>query len=167
MWNFGTVEVMPKTVITELLKSKYLEEEINQILLLSKMEIMNKTAELVEAYLDDPQIKGYGFMLGRSLKAFNDGHYEASQALSTALWDSFISERAGWKDPMTSIKGEANKPEIEEIEGFSPIYDYGAYGRRLPHTKLLALPNTPHHSCYLAQDLAIVSIDRCEVVIGW
>jgi len=30
----------------------------------------------------------------------------------------------------------------------------------------IELPNTPHYSCYLAQDLAIVSIDRCEVVVG-
>jgi hypothetical protein len=134
LWNFGTVEVLPKTVITELLSKSGLEYEINQVLLLGKTEIMNKTTELVEAFLEEPKIKDYGFLLGRSVEALNDGHYEASQALSTALWDSFLSERAGRKDPITSIKGEAEKPDIEAIEaieGFSPIYDYGAFGPAL------------------------------------
>lgn len=131
LWNFGTVEVLPKTVITELLSKSGLEDEINQVLLLGKTEIMNKTTELVEAFLEEPKIKDYGFLLGRSAEALNDGHYEASQALSTALWDSFLSERAGRKDPITSIKGEAEKPDIEAIEGFSPIYDYGAFGPAL------------------------------------
>ncbi len=131
MWNFGTVEVMPKSLITELLNTKNLEEEINQVLLLGKIDIGNKIAELVESYLDEPQIKDYGFLLGRSLEAFTGGHHEASQVLSTALWDSFISQRAGRKDSITALKGEAKKPDIQEIEGFSPIYDFGAFGPAL------------------------------------
>jgi len=131
LWNFGTVEVMPKAVIAELLCKNDLEEEVNQVLLLGKVEIINKTTELVESFLEEPKITDYGFLLGRSVDALNDGHYEASQALSTALWDSFISERAGRQDPITAIKGEAEKPDIKAIEGFSPIYDYGAFGPAL------------------------------------
>ena len=131
LWNFGTVEVMPASVITELLSKNDFEDEINQVLLLGKTEIMNKITELVEAFLEEPKIKEYGFLLGRSVEALTDGHYEASQALSTALWDSFISARAGRKEAITSIKEEGEKPDIEAIEGFSPIYDYGAFGPAL------------------------------------
>jgi hypothetical protein len=129
--NFGTIEVMPRAVIEKLLKVEGSEIEVDKELLLNKNEIIDKVFELVQAFLEFPQIEDYGFLLGRSLEALSGGHYEASQTLSTALWDSFLSERAGRKAPMTAIKGEAEKPDIQAIEGFSPIYNYGAFGPAL------------------------------------
>lgn len=129
--NFGTVEVMPQSLIREFLKVMNSEAAVDQVLLQGKEEISEQVCELAEAYILEPKLGDYGLLLKKSLEVFKDGHYEASQTLSTALWDSFIGEEAGKRHAITSIKDKAAKPNIEVIEAFSPIYDYGAYGPAL------------------------------------
>ena len=126
-YNFGTVEVLPADLVESLLKDSSVES-INDLLLDSIPAITNKASELVDAYLDEPELVEYAFLLGRAIEAMTDGHYEASQTLSTALWDSYLCERAGRKDALTAVKTVGSRPDIESMENFSPLYDYGAYG---------------------------------------
>lgn len=126
-YNFGTIEVLPLSLVKFLLEDTA-AESVNNLLLESILAITNKASELVDAYLDTPELVEYAFLLGRAIEAMSDGHFEASQTLSTALWDTYLCGRAGRKDPITAAKAVGSKPDIDSMENFSPLYDYGAYG---------------------------------------
>jgi hypothetical protein len=126
--NYGTVEVLPKNLVTAVLDNLELHENIDELLLDGFSDITEQASNLVDAYLDKPLLAEYGYFLGRAIETIRAGHYEASQTLSTALWDSFLCEKAGRKDSITATKQVGSKPDIEIMESFSPLYDYGAYG---------------------------------------
>jgi hypothetical protein len=126
--NYGTVEVLPKNLVAAVLDYSESHENIDELLLDGFSDITDQASGLVDAYLDKPLLTEYGYFLGRAIETIRAGHYEASQTLSTALWDSFLCEKAGRKDPITATKQVGSKPGIEVMEGFSPLYDNGAYG---------------------------------------
>ncbi len=126
-YNFGSVEVLPLEVVKSLLID-ISDVSVNDLLLESISAITSLVSELVDSFLEEPELKEYAFLLGRAIEAMSGGHFEASQTLSTALWDSYLCERAGRKGAITSVKTVGSRPDIDSMENFSPLYDYGAYG---------------------------------------
>lgn len=141
--RFGTVEILPKQVISELLSSKREISVINEILLDRRNEIMEMCREVSEALMDELLFRSYGSLFDKAIDALMDGHIEASQALSTNLWDTYLSEKMGRERMISKAKRMAPKPDIEELDDFAPIYAYASYA-----PAIAAYEADPRHNLY-------------------
>lgn len=129
--NFGTVEIMPIEVLRLLLACDGSIFELNRIILDHENDILQSANKIVDDAFELLTVEDYPILLSKSVNAFIDGHFEASQTLSTTLWDTFICKKAGHFKPITEIKPLAKKPNIDDLETFAPLYDYGAFGPAL------------------------------------
>jgi hypothetical protein len=125
--RFGTVEILPKQVIHGLLGADRDVLVVNEILLDGSVEIIEMCQEVSEALIDEPLFRSYGVLFDKATEAFKEGHFEASQALSTNLWDTYLCEKVGRDKMISKAKQIAPKPDIEQLEDFSPIYAYASY----------------------------------------
>lgn len=127
VYKFGTVEILPQRTISNLLESKNDLVAVNNVLLDEKGEIFNLCLEVADALKEDSIFESYGILFERSIEAISKGHAEASQALSTNLWDTFLCEKVGRSNMISKAKQLAPQPVIDELTDFAPIYAYASY----------------------------------------
>lgn len=132
---FGTIEAIPVEVIQELLSSDGNIDDLNRILLDNIDALIAQARKITTARIETAMSDDDFYLLDKSVLAMESNNYEASQALSTILWDSFLSRYAGSRNHITKIKLIAEKPDISEMENFAPLYDYGAFGPALIASK--------------------------------
>lgn len=128
---FGTIEAIPVEVAQELLSSDGNISELNRILLDNLDALIAQARKITTTRIETAMPDDDFYLLDKSILAMESNNYEASQALSTILWDSFLSRYAGSLNHITKIKPIAEKPDINEMENFAPLYDYGAFGPAL------------------------------------
>lgn len=103
VYRFGTVEILPHQIIASLLESKTDQALVTEVLLESKREICELSLEIANALREDPKFQDYGILFELAIDSLLSGHAEASQALSTNLWDSYLCEKVGreWRRRFT------------------------------------------------------------------
>ncbi len=126
-FRFGTVEILPHPIIVNLLESKTDQAIVSTVLLESKREICELSLEVADALKEDPKFQGYGILFDRAIEALSSGHVEASQALSTNLWDTYLCEKVGRINMISKAKRLAPEPVMDELTDFAPIYAYASY----------------------------------------
>jgi hypothetical protein len=130
---FGTFDSIPENVITSLLDVGVSLEGIDDILLSNSKEIVEFiTNSINEIHIHEGREYSFFNMLLKSIKAFEDGHFEASQSLSTVIWDSYLSNHFRLKRRnggiATEVKRDAPAFDINKANDFETLYARVAYG---------------------------------------
>lgn len=128
---FGTIEAIPFEVTQELLSSDGNIDDLDRILLGNAEALIAQARKITSAQIETAMSDDDFYLLDKCVLAMESKNYEASQALSTILWDSFLCKYSGSRNHITKIKPIAEKPDISEMENFAPLYDYGAFGPAL------------------------------------
>jgi hypothetical protein len=130
---FGTFDSIPENILNEILASDSSEESINAIIISKSKEISEYIFEAIQLVYEH---EGFEFdhfnLLLKSVRAFNEGHLEASQSLSTVIWDSYLTkyfklDRTS-KRFLTEVKKTSPLFDIDEAADFETLYARVAYG---------------------------------------
>jgi hypothetical protein len=130
---FGTFDSIPDTVINSVLEAGESLEAINEIILSNSAEILRYISNSIhEAHIHEGREFSYFKMLIKSMSAFEEGHFEACQTLSTVIWDSYLNNYLKLKRRnggiITEIKKDSPPFDIDKASDFETLYARVAYG---------------------------------------
>lgn len=174
VYRFGTVEILPPSIISSLLESGNTPSLVNELLLDGKGEITDLCLEIAEALKLVPLFADYGVLFEKGIDALQKGHFEASQALTTNLWDTFLCEKVGRNNMITKAKQLAPEPIVDDLIDFAPIYAYASYAPAIasytvdPKSSDYSRNGTVHHVSTSTANLlnSIKSITICGGVLA-
>ncbi len=130
---FGTFDSVPESVLTEILASDSSEDSVNEIIVSKSNDITRHIIEAIQVVYEHEGTEfDYFNLLLKSVRAFDEGHFEASQSLSTVIWDSYLNryfklDRSS-KPFLTEVKNASPLFDIDEAEDFEALYARVAYG---------------------------------------
>lgn len=173
-FRFGTVEILPHPIIVKLLESQNDQGIVSNVLLEGKQEIFELSFEIADALKEDPKFQSYGILFERSIESLSSGHVEASQALSTNLWDTYLCEKVGRLKMITKARQLAPEPVMDELTDFAPIYAYASYAPAIasyevdPRSGGYSRNGTVHHISTSSANLlnSIKSLTICGGVLA-
>ena len=114
--RFGTVESLPSAVIQSLLDAFTSPEiDIDFLLADSSNVIVDYCFERATNVIESGSgpLVGYAVLIVEACKALSAGHDSSSQTLSTAIWDSSLTETFGRKMYKQVKKSHGNSTEID------------------------------------------------------
>lgn len=125
---FGSIEIIPPVILDEILKGSHDYSMINDLLIGYDKEIIDAMSDFILKTQESELWNDYGTYIHKSIIAYRDGHYEASQTLSVAILDSFlVANISKWKI-FNKLNAKYKEPEIETMSTFEQLYNYGAFG---------------------------------------
>jgi hypothetical protein len=174
VFKFGTVEILPNPIILKVLEAQNDQGIVNNVLLEGKLDIFELSLDIADALKQDPKFKSYGILFDRAIAALSRGHVEASQALSTNLWDTYLCEKVGRLKMISKAKRLAPEPVIDELTDFAPIYAYASYAPAIasyevdPRSDDYSRNGTVHHISTSSANLlnSIKSLTICGGVLA-
>jgi hypothetical protein len=130
---FGTFDSIPENVIDSILKIGVSHEGIDEILLSKSKEIIRFVLNSIhEIHIHEGREFSFLNMLIKSISAFEEGHFEASQSLSTVIWDSYLSNhfrlRRRYGGIASEVKRDSPPFDIDKASDFETLYAQVAYG---------------------------------------
>lgn len=130
---FGTFDSIPENVLNDILASDSSEKSVNEIIVSKSNEISTHIFEAIQTVYEHEGAEfDYFNLLLKSVKAFDEGHFEASQSLSTVIWDSYLSKyfklNRTSKRFLTEVKKASPLFDIDKAEDFETLYARVAYG---------------------------------------